>query len=311
MTEIVSLQRVSRMEKCVLTVGTFDGVHAGHKGLIRFMTELAGKEHANSTIVTFDPHPREIIHPDSDKISLLTTLSERAELLGLLGIDRLVVVPFDRDFSLMDSETFVKKIIWEKIGVSHFVIGYDHHFGKNRSGSVETIKHLGNQLGFMTSVFPKQDIGKTAVSSTRIRMILAESGDVHEVSKLLGRAYQCTGTVIKGDGRGKILGFPTANLLLEDSRKQLPKQGVYAVRINVDNVWHDGMLNIGVRPTFSGKQQSIEAHVFDYSDSLYGQRLTIEFCSRIRDEKKFDSVDELVNQLRADQEEVKSSLNAK
>lgn len=308
MTEIVSLQNVVRLEKCVLTVGTFDGVHAGHRSLIRFLTDIASRETSGSTIVTFDPHPREIIHPDGDKISLLTTLSERAKLLGDLGVERLVVIPFDRDFSLLDSENFIRKIIWGKIGVSHFVIGYDHHFGKDRSGSVETVKQLGQEFGFKTSVFPKQELGEAAVSSTRIRKILSESGDMQQVTELLGRQYTLSGTVVKGDGRGRMIGFPTANIRLDDSRKQIPKQGVYAVKIRVEDKWMDGMMNIGMRPTFSGREQSIEVHLFDFSESLYGQTLTIEFYTRIRDEKNFPSVEDLIKQLTTDQNEVKCRM---
>ena len=309
MTDILSIHNVTRSEHCVLTVGTFDGVHLGHKGLVEYIVSLAKKENSCSTIVTFDPHPREIIHPDGKKISLLTTLSERAEILGQFGIDQLIVIPFDRDFSLMDSEQFIRSVVWEKIGVSHFVIGYDHHFGKNRQGGVETVKELGKELGFSTTIYPRQDIDDSAVSSTRIRKLLSESGNVKEAGKLLGRAYQFTGTVIKGDQRGRLIGYPTANIIPDDERKQIPSRGVYAVTIEILNKLYNGMLNIGIRPTFSGTAQTIEVHIFDFDQDLYGQKITLRFTDRVRDEKKFESIVELKEQLLNDEIAVKRLLD--
>ncbi len=308
MTKIVQLSEIKHPEPCVLTVGTFDGVHVGHIGLIRFLTDLAKEEQTCTTIVTFDPHPREIIHPDGKKISLLTTLQERAEQLGELGIFRLVVIPFDRDFSLMDSEQFIRSTIWNRIGVSHFVIGYDHHFGKDRSGSVDTVMKLGHELGFKTTIFPKQNIGDQAVSSTRIRNLILDSGNMERATELLGRPYQLSGTVVKGDGRGRLLGFPTANILPDDERKLIPKQGVYAVTVTSNGSKYSGMLNIGTRPTFSSNMQSIEVNLFDMDEQLYGQKLSIDFRFRIRDEKTFSSADELVKQLISDRSLSKSML---
>lgn len=309
MTDILSIHSVNRVDRCVLTVGTFDGVHLGHKGLVEYIVSLAKKELSCSTIVTFDPHPREIIHPDGKKISLLTTMSERAEILGDFGIDQLIVIPFDRDFSLMDSEQFIRSVIWDKIGVSHFVIGYDHHFGKNREGSVETVKQLGKELGFDTTIYPRQDIDDCAISSTRIRKLLSEIGNVKEAVTLLGRPYQLTGTVIRGDQRGRLIGYPTANIIPDDERKQIPFRGVYAVKIQINSKSYEGMLNIGFRPTFSGTVQSIETHIFNFDQDIYGQNITLRFIDRIRDEKKFESLEELKEQLISDEITVKRLLD--
>lgn len=309
MAELVYLEDVKRDPNSVLTVGTFDGVHEGHRVLMHKVLEKAEERDARSIIVTFDPHPREIINPGDQGIKLLTTLQERCEILEDLGIDVMVVIPFDRDFSLLSSEQFVEEIIYEKVGVSEFVIGYDHHFGRNREGTIETIENLGKKLGFDAYVVSKQEVGDRTVSSTAIRKALSEEGDVELAAELLGRYYLLNGTVVHGDKRGKKIGYPTANIKPEHPRKIIPRRGVYAVKVRIDGVWYGGMMNIGIRPTFENGEQTLEVNIFDFDEEIYGKNVQIRFVKRIRDEKKFDGIDELVAQLDEDRKVSLKVLN--
>lgn len=253
-------------------------------------------------MVTFDPHPRTIIQSKSDGIKLLTTLRERAEVLNTIGVDELVVIPFTRDFSLLSSEQFVKDVIFEKIGISEFVIGYDHHFGKDRSGTIDTLQKLSPELGFDVQVVSKKEMGETTISSTVIRKAIMDHGDMNGAAALLGRPYMLNALVIHGDERGRTIGFPTANLQPEHPDKALPKNGIYAVKIRVDDVWYHGMMNIGVRPTFDGQRKSLEVNIFDFNQMIYGKTVQIRFFDRIRDEQKFEGLEGLKEQLRKDKE---------
>ncbi|MDZ7773811.1 MAG: bifunctional riboflavin kinase/FAD synthetase [Balneolaceae bacterium] len=309
MTELVYLDDVERDPDTVLTVGTFDGVHAGHRVLIDTVVEKTKKHGARSVIVTFDPHPREIINPGDAGIKLLTSLTDRREILEELGVDCMVVIPFDRDFSLLSSEEFIEDVIHRKIGVSEFVIGYDHHFGRDREGTIETVEKLGKKLDFETYVISKQEVGERTVSSTAIRRALSEVGNVRQAAKFLQRPYRLNGMVVHGDKRGKEIGFPTANLLPEDQRKIVPHDGVYAVRVRVEGDWYGGMMNIGVRPTFEGQQRVLEVHLFDFEEEIYGKSIQVRFIERIRDEMKFDGVEELVARLESDREDALAILH--
>lgn len=303
MAEIVFLDDVKRVENSVITVGTFDGVHAGHRAIMDTVAQKAKEREARSVIVTFDPHPRNIINPGDSGIKLLTTLPERSEILEELGIDTMVVIPFDRDFSLLSSEEFIRDIIFEKIGVSEFVIGYDHHFGRNREGTIETIERLGKELGFDSYVVSKREVGDQTVSSTAIRNAISEEGNVEQAAELLQRPYRLNGTIVHGDKRGKEIGFPTANIKPEHPQKIIPKDGVYAVRVRINGDWYDGMMNIGTRPTFDGKVQTLEVNLFNFDKDIYGKEVQVRFFNRIRDEKKFDGVDNLVEQLKKDKKQ--------
>lgn len=287
----------------VLTVGTFDGVHCGHRAIINRLTEVARSKNARSVVVTFDPHPREIINAGVDKIKLLSTLEERARVLNDLGVDLMIVIPFTRDFSLLSSQEFVEDVLWKKIGISGFIIGYDHQFGRNREGSIKLVREIGVRHGFEVEVIDAQEIGDVTVSSTLIRKTLEDLGDVTSVSGYLGRPYQLSGIVIHGDKRGRTIGYPTANLGITDVRKVIPKNGVYAVKVSIenDNNKHQGMMNIGYRPTFSGdKKLSLEVHILEFDRDIYGNKLTLEFVERIRDERAFNGIDELKVQLGLD-----------
>jgi riboflavin kinase / FMN adenylyltransferase len=309
MAEMVYLNDANRVENTVVTVGTFDGVHAGHRVLINRVVESAENKNARSVIVTFNPHPREIINPGKAGIKLLSTLEERRELLADIGIDEMIVIPFDRDFSLLSSEEFVRNIIWEKIGISEFIIGYDHQFGRNREGTIETVELLGKELGFQVQVVSRQEVGNKTVSSSTIRKALQERGDVKLASKFLERPYLLNGTVVHGDNRGKTIGFPTANIKPEHPNKIIPRTGVYAVRVKVDNEIFNGMMNIGVRPTFDGTDETLEVNLFDFERDIYGNTIQVHFIDRIRDEKQFTGLDELVEQLNKDKLKTNEILN--
>jgi riboflavin kinase / FMN adenylyltransferase len=309
MSKIIYLRNAERDLNTVLTVGTFDGVHAGHKVLINTVIEKAAARNARSVIVTFDPHPREIINPGSAGIKLLSTLEERSELLSDLGVDEMIVIPFDRDFSLLTSEQFVRDIIWEKIGVSEFVIGYDHQFGRNREGTIDTVQRLGSELGFSSYVVSKQEVEHKTVSSTAIRRAIHDEGDMKLAAQFLERNYILNGTVVHGDKRGKKIGYPTANIQPEHQNKVIPKRGVYAVWVRVHGSFYGGMMNIGIRPTFEGTSETLEVNIFGFDRDIYGKEVQIQFVDRVRDEKTFDGFEELIDQLDKDKKRVEEILN--
>lgn len=298
MAKIVHLNDVKRDLNSVLTVGTFDGVHAGHRVLMDTVLRKAKERDARSVIVTFDPHPREIINPGSAGIKLLTTLQERREILEEIGIDLLVIIPFDRDFSLLSAEEFVRDIIYEKVGVSEFVIGYNHHFGRDRKGTIDTVKKLGSKLGFDAYEVSKQEVSHQTVSSTTIRKALSEEGNVEKAAEMLQRHYRLSGTVVHGDKRGTQMGFPTANIRPAEKRKIIPHNGIYAVKVRVGQTWQNGMMSIGIRPTFKNTGRIIEVNLFDFDNLIYGMMVEIMFVKRLRDEVKFDSVEELTDQMK-------------
>lgn len=309
MAELIELKNITRKPNSVVTVGTFDGVHKGHRALIETVVSKAKERHARSVVVTFDPHPREIINPGKGGIKLLTTLKERCEILEDLGVDVLLVIPFDRDFSLLTSEEFVRNIIHKKIGVSEFVIGYDHHFGHDREGTIDTIKKLGSELGFDSYVVSKQEMGDVTISSTVIRKTLAEEGNVKKASEYLNRNYLLNGIVMHGDERGRTIGYPTANLKPEHENKVIPKNGVYAVKVRVQGEWYGGMMNIGVRPTFDDPIRTVEVNIFDFDCEIYGDTIQVRFIDQIRDEQKFNGIEELKAQLDADKKKSLELLN--
>jgi len=301
MAELVFLKDIERDPNTVLTVGTFDGVHKGHKALIKKVVEKAEKRNARSVIVSFDPHPREIINSGPESIELLTTLKERSKLMEKLGVDILLIIPFTRDFSLKSSEEFVEEDLFKKIGIEEFVIGYDHHFGKDRQGSIDTVEKMSKELNFEAYVVSKKEVGETTVSSTKIRNLLSQQGDIKKASNLLGWPYSLEGMVVHGQKRGKSIGFPTANLVVDNQKKLIPANGVYAVKVDLNNQTFKGMMNIGYRPTFKDdSEKSMEVYIFDFSRDIYGQTLKVVFVDKIRDEQKFESKQDLIDQLYQD-----------
>lgn len=311
MAKLTFIDHVQRDLNTTLTVGTFDGVHAGHRVLINTVLQRAEKSGGRSVIVTFDPHPREIIEPGKAGIKLLSSLKERCELLADLGIDEMVVIPFDRDFSLLTSEEFIKHIIWERIGVSNFIIGYDHHFGRDREGTIDTVKRLGVELGFTSQVVSKQEVGDKTVSSTAVRKAIQVDGDMTQAAKFLERYYLLNGTVVHGDKRGKSLGFPTANIQPENPSKIIPKKGVYATWVRIEESYYRGMMNIGERPTFDKTKLSIEVHILDFNADIYGKEIQVQFVERIRDELAFSGKNELIEQLHRDKDRTMNILEKK
>ena len=291
----------------VVTTGTFDGVHRGHQAIVRYLVDRARDIGGVPTVVTFDPHPREVILGHT--IPLLTTLGERADALEALGVERFVVVPFSRDLSLLEPEDYVADVLAGRVGMREIVVGYDHRFGRKARGDRALLERLGTDLGFSVDVIPEQVDGDVTVSSTEVRRLLAD-GRAQRAAELLGRPYRLSGTVVRGDGRGRTIGVPTANVRPGDARKLIPGRGVYAVRAVLDDgtAW-GGMMNVGHRPTFETDGRStVEVHLFDWSGDLYGRQVAVDVVARLRDERRFDGVEALVAQLGRDAADARRRL---
>jgi riboflavin kinase/FMN adenylyltransferase len=285
----------------VVTSGTFDGVHLGHQKILRRLQELAARKQGETVLLTYWPHPRLILQPEDKSLRLLSTLSEKVSLLEEMGVDHLIILPFTKELSEMSSEEFIRDILVEKIQTKTLVIGYDHKFGKNREGSFEYLQSHGHLFGFAIEEISRQDVDDLGVSSTKIRKALAQ-GDISTAKKYLGRPYDLSGQVVKGQQIGRSLGFPTANIQIAEDFKLLPRDGAYAVHAEVNSIQYKAILNIGDRPTVDGEQKTIEAHLIDFEGDLYGQELRIYFQEFLREEKKFESLDALKNQLVVDRE---------
>ena len=294
----------------VVTTGTFDGVHRGHQEIVRYLVDRARRVGGVPTVVTFDPHPREVL--TGRPVPLLTTLDERADLLEALGVERFVVVPFSRDLSLLEPEVYVEDVLVGQVGVSEIVIGYDHRFGRKARGDQALLERLGAAHGFTVDVIPEQVEGDVTVSSTEVRRLLAVDGDAARAAVLLGRPYRITGTVVHGDARGRLIGFPTANVEPSSERKLVPAAGVYAVRVALPSRGGvGGMMNVGRRPTFEADGATrAEVHLFDTDADLYGRRLAVDVVARLRGERRFDGLDALVAQLGQDREDALAALAA-
>lgn len=298
-----SIDDFSPVKNAVVTSGTFDGVHVGHKKILSRLTEIARKTGGETVVITFWPHPRLVLYPDDSQLRLLNTFEEKAELLKKQGVHHLLRIPFTKEFSQLSSEAFITNILVEKIGTRKLVIGYDHHFGKNREGSFEQLKLNGPKYGFEVEEIPRQDIDNIAVSSTKIRQSI-EAADMATASHLLGQPYTLSGRVIKGDQIGRQLGYPTANLEVDSLHKLIPADGIYAVHVHHSSERYRGALYIGNRPTVDGTKKVIEVNIFNFSREIYGESLTIEFHAFIRHDKKLNSLDELKNQIATDKENV-------
>ncbi|MBX7151350.1 bifunctional riboflavin kinase/FAD synthetase [bacterium] len=280
-----------------VTIGTFDGVHVGHRKII---SQLKGyNKNLRNVVVTFEPHPQTVLHPTRPEIYILTTLEEKAAIFESLGVDVLFVVKFDEQMASKTGEEFVKEILINAIGMKHCVIGHDHAFGKNRSGNYQTLMELSKSLEFTVDrveAFEQSDI---IVNSTTIRKFLS-GGDVNRAADLLGKYYTMSGLVIRGDGRGRTIGIPTANLQIDHPKKLIPRNGVYATRLILNEKKFPAVTNIGTRPTYNGQSVSIETHILNFDKDIYDRPIQLEFSNRIRDEKKFASPDELVAAIRLD-----------
>ena len=252
-------------------------------------------------LLTYWPHPRLILQPEDKSLRLLTTLSEKVKLLEEMGVDHLIILPFTKELSQMSSEEFIRDILVDKIQTKTLVIGYDHKFGKNREGSFEYLQSHSHLFGFAIEEISRQDVDDLGVSSTKIRTALAQ-GDISTANKYLGRPYDLSGQVVKGQQIGRSLGFPTANIQIAEDYKLLPRDGAYAVHAEVNSIRYKAILNIGDRPTVDGQKKTIEAHLIDFEGDLYGQELRVYFQEFLREEKKFESLDALKNQLVVDRE---------
>lgn len=294
-----SIDDFVKVKGAVVTTGTFDGVHVGHRKIINRLNQIAKKIGGESVLLTFDPHPRMVLFPDDHGLELITTIDEKVALLEQAGVDNLIIHPFTKEFSRLSSLDFIREILVDKIGTSVLVIGYDHHFGRNREGSFEHLRESGPLYGFDVEEISVQDVDNVAVSSTKIRKALQE-GDVSTANKFLAHPFQLTGTVVHGDKLGRELGFPTANIQIDDKHKVIPANGVYACYVLIAERKLKGMLNIGNRPTVNGTEKRVEVNIFDMDEELYGEEVTLMLQERIRDEKRFDSVDGLKARLAVD-----------
>ena len=282
----------------IITIGTFDGVHIGHQKIIQRLVETGKKKTLKSIVLTFFPHPRMVLQPDFD-IKLLHSINERKSEISQFGLDELVIKKFTKAFANLSAEDYVKQILVDELNAKHIIIGYDHHFGKNRTANIDDLKIYGNTYGFTVEEISAQDIEDVAVSSTKVRQALLV-GDIATANSYLGYAYFISGKVVRGKGIGKTLNFPTANIDVLETYKLIPKDGVYVVQSDIDGHKVFGMMNIGNNPTFKGNKQSIEVHFFDFDRNLYDNLLKVEILHRLRDEYKFESVDLLKTQLRND-----------
>ncbi|HMV27512.1 MAG TPA: bifunctional riboflavin kinase/FAD synthetase [bacterium] len=285
----------------VFTMGTFDGVHRGHQAVIKKLVEDAQALKARSVILTFDPHPQAVVNPEKAKsIHILTTIHEKQDIFAKLGVDALLIVKFDRSLMEKTGQEFVDQFLIQRAGMKKLLLGYDHAFGKNRSGTFESLQPMAVEMNFIIEKLPAFDFDRIVVNSTMIRNMLKD-GDVSTANDLLGRRYIVEGTVQYGAGRGRTIGFPTANIQPTHMQKLIPMPGVYACRVNVDGSSFPAVTNIGQRPTFDTSLQTvIEAHILDFDRDLYDRSVGLEFIYRIRDERKFSSREELIWQIRQD-----------
>ncbi|MDF1610808.1 MAG: bifunctional riboflavin kinase/FAD synthetase [Stygiobacter sp.] len=289
-------------KKSVVTVGSFDGLHRGHIKIIKELISTAKKNNGTSVLVTFDPHPRSVLSKYSE-VSILTSLDEKKMILDKLDVENLYVIHFTREFSQLSSEEFIQNFLIEKLNASHIVIGHDHKFGKDRLGDENKLRELGLKLGFTVSSVQPECIDDEIISSTKIRRFLI-NGELDKANLYLDRYYSICGIVVKGAQRGRTLGFPTANVQIDDVKKAFPKVGVYVTRCFLKDEVKFGVMNIGYRPTFENKQELVpEVYILDFNRDIYGEKIRVDFIKRLRDEIKFNSKDELINQIEKDKRE--------
>ncbi|WP_454986789.1 bifunctional riboflavin kinase/FAD synthetase [Capnocytophaga bilenii] len=306
MIEITDISTFTSPKPTVITIGTFDGVHLGHQKIINKVVESARRENLLATIFTFFPHPRMIVQHDNS-LKLIHTLSEKKEALKALGVDLLIVQPFNEEFANLTAEDFVHKLLVERLNAKKVIIGYDHRFGKGRTADIKDMERFGEQYGFAVEEIPVEEINEVSVSSTAIRNALL-SGKMDIAERYLAAPYSLTGTVVHGMKLGRSIGYPTANIVVDDKYKLIPKDGVYAVYslINQQKVY--GMMSIGKNPTIEGKGSSIEVHFFDFNNDIYDQQITIYFIKYLREEQKFDSIELLKQQIANDETAARKAI---
>lgn len=293
-----SIFNYKKDKKTILTLGTFDGVHIGHQKILSKLVKESKKRDCESIVLTFFPHPRMVLKQD-EKILLLNTIKEKSDLIEEIGINNLIIHPFDTTFSELSAEDFVKKILVDQFNIGKIIIGYDHKFGKNRSANIDDLILLGKKYNFEVEQISAKEINDISISSTKIRTALL-NGKIELANDYLGHPYSLTGKVIEGKKIGRTIGFATANLKIEEDYKLVPKNGVYIVSSVINNITYYGMMNIGTNPTVKGNSNSIEIHFFNFNEDIYSLKLKVNLLSKIRDEQKFDSLGDLKNQLNSD-----------
>ncbi len=295
-----SLKDFNPKSKTIVTIGTFDGVHIGHRKIIDKIVENCKKDNLESTILTFFPHPRMVLQHNSD-IKLLNTIDEKIQLLEKTGLQNLIIHKFDKSFSELSAEEFVSEVLVKQLNIQKIIIGHDHRFGKNRSASIDDLIIFGEKYNFEVEQISAKELNDVAVSSTKIRNAIS-NGTISLANRFLGYRYELSGIVVKGKQLGRTIGFPTANLQVNEEYKQIPKNGVYMVRSFIKNQFFSGIMNIGHRPTIDGEKVSIETHFFDFNSDIYNETITIEFFESIRNEQKFESLEILKSQIEKDKQ---------
>ncbi len=295
-----NLKSYSSEKESILTIGTFDGVHIGHNKILTKLVEESKKNNLSSLIMTFFPHPRMVLQK-SQEIKMIDTIDEKIHLFEKTGVDNLIIQPFDENFSKIRAKEFVEEILVKKLKIKHIIIGYDHRFGKDREASVDDLKKFGLNYMFTVEEIAAQEIHSIAISSTKIRNAILK-GEIKKCNEYLGRNFMLTGEVVHGDGLGKKINFPTANIEIAETYKIIPKNGVYLVKAIINSEIYFGMMNIGVRPTIGGKNKSLEIHFFNFKDNIYNKTISVEIICKIRDEEEFSSIDELKIQLKKDEQ---------
>lgn len=303
-----NLQSYSSSSKTIVTLGTFDGVHIGHRVILEKLKTQANINSLESLVLTFFPHPRMVLQQNSE-IKLLNTIAEKIQLLESINIDNLIIHPFDVEFSRLTAEEFVKDILVDKLNVAKIIIGYDHRFGRNRTATIEDLIEFGKLYNFEVEQILAKELDEVTISSTKIRKAL-ENGNISLANEFLGYNYFISGKIISGKKIGRTIDFPTANIKIEENYKLIPKNGVYIVSSEINKVTVFGMMNIGNNPTVDGNSESIEIHFLNFNQDLYNEKLKISFITRIRDEEKFNSIEELKNQLKKDRNFTINFLNS-
>ena len=292
------IENYKPFKSCALTIGTFDGIHAGHQKIIKRLVSVSNNKNIHPVVLTFFPHPRMVLQSETS-IKLIDTLDEKIHLLKKLKIGTLIIHPFSKSFSRMTANEFVRDIIVKSLSVKYLIIGYDHRFGRNREATVDNLINCGFTYGFEVEQIEAKEIESVNVSSTKIRNAIT-NGDIHKANKYLGRPFIITGKVVTGNGIGRKIDFPTANISVTEDFKLLPKDGVYFVKSIFKNHYFFGMMNIGFRPTVSGKVRTTEVHYFNFNENLYDKKIKIEVLDLIRNEKRFNSLKDLEKQLVSD-----------
>ena len=304
-----SIEAFTAVDRPIVTTGTFDGVHFGHRKIIKRLRQLAHDSAGETVLLTFFPHPRIVLFPDDHGLSLLNTMEEKEALLEEAGIQHLIIHPFTKEFSRLSSINFVRDILVNQLNTHKLVIGYNHHFGRNREGSFEHLKEFAPVYGFEVEEIPAQLLDDVGVSSTKIRKALS-SGAVAQAAEFLGYHYCISAQVVHGNAIGRSLDFPTANLQLNDELKLIPQNGVYAVWVVVQDVRYKGMMNIGVKPTFENQKRTLEVHILGFDQHIYGSEIKVEFVQKVREEIKFESASLLHQQLLSDRDEIDQILES-